>query len=266
WVNRDEELKVMHENGPGSSPVIVGDKLIFHLDGSDRQSIAALNKSDGTLAWMTKRSGEMNANPQLQKAYGTPLVLGGGAGAQVISNAADWLYAYDPATGAELWRAPYEKLGFSNVARPVFGGGMIYLATGFMKSEIIAFRYDGKAAPAPEWRYSRNCPCMTSPILAGDELYIVDDNGGMLTCLNAKTGEDHYRERLGGNHSAAPTYAGGHLYFHSREGETTVIKPGPKFEVVSKNQLDGQIFASLAASGKALYLRTDKALYRIEEN
>ena len=73
WTNT--ELVVMHENGPGSTPVLWRNLLVFHLDGSDQQFIAALDKRTGKLAWRTPRSGDMNANPQLKKSYGTPLIL-----------------------------------------------------------------------------------------------------------------------------------------------------------------------------------------------
>jgi hypothetical protein len=105
---------------------------------------------------------------------------------------------------------------------------------------------------------------MPSPLLVGEELYFVND-GGILTCVDAKTGAEHYRERLGGNYSSSPTFADGKIYVHNREGLTTVVKPGKKFEVIEKNQLPGKIFASLAAAGNALFLRTDTALYRLEE-
>ncbi len=73
WTNSD--LEVMHENGPGGSPVVIGDRVIFHMDGSDKQFIAALDKYTGKLAWKTDRSGEMESNPQLRKSYGTPLAM-----------------------------------------------------------------------------------------------------------------------------------------------------------------------------------------------
>ena len=138
WQNQD--LKVMHENGPGSTPVLWKDRVIFHMDGSDQQFIAALDKKTGKLAWKTPRSGEMNKNPQLKKAYGTPLVLKIDGKEHVVSPAADWLYGYDPASGKELWKLNYGILGFSNVPRPVAGHGMIYLSTSFMRAQILAIR------------------------------------------------------------------------------------------------------------------------------
>ena len=265
WQNQD--LEVMHENGPGSSPVSWGDLIIFHCDGSDEQYIAALNKSDGTLAWKTDRSGEMNSNPQLKKAYGTPLVVEIDGRDQVVSPAADWLYSYDPATGKELWKVAYGELGFSIVPRPVAGHGMIFFSTSFMKAQILALRYAdvGDKQPYIAWRYAKQAPQKPSPLLVGEQIYIVGDKGGIATCLEAKTGEPHWQERLGGNYSASPLSADGKIYFCSHEGVTTVVAPGTEFKRLAKNQLDGSLMASPAAINGALFLRTDKALYRLAE-
>jgi len=262
WKNEDKALWVMHENGPGSSPLIWDNLMIFHLDGSDKQNIVALYKDSGKIAWKTKRSGELRENPQLQKSYSTPIVETFNGKPVLISCSADWVYGYDPRTGDELWKIKYGHLGFSNVARPVTGHGMIYLSTCFMKAEILAFRYEGEKTPKLSWRLDRG-PKMPSPILVGKELYVIND-GGILTCVDALTGDLHWRERMDGEFSSSPTYAGGLLYFSDQAGITTVIKPGKTLEVVSKNELDGTAhMASFAPLGKSFLVRTNEALYRI---
>lgn len=262
WKNEDKALWVMHENGPGSSPLIWDNLMIFHLDGSDKQNIVALYKDSGKIAWKTKRSGELRENPQLQKSYSTPIVETFNGKPVLISCSADWVYGYDPRTGDELWKIKYGHLGFSNVARPVTGHGMIYLSTCFMKAEILAFRYEGEKTPKLAWRLDRG-PKMPSPILVGKELYVIND-GGILTCVDALTGDLHWRERMDGEFSSSPTYAGGLLYFSDQAGITTVIKPGKTLEVVSKNELDGTAhMASFAPLGKSFLVRTNEALYRI---
>ena len=97
------------------------------------------------------------------------------------------------------------------------------------------------------------------------DIYFVTESGGLVTCLDAHSGEKRWVERLGGNYSASPTFANGKIYFHSREGETTVLQAGKEFKVLAKNKLNGQHMASAAVDGDALILRTDKALYRIEQ-
>ena len=262
WKNDDKALWVMHENGPGSSPLVWDDLMIFHLDGSDKQHVVALYKDSGKIAWKTKRSGELRENPQLQKSYSTPIVETFNGKPVLISCGADWVYGYDPRNGKELWKIKYGHLGFSNVARPVTGHGMIYLSTCFMKAEILAFRYEGLKTPELVWRLDRG-PKMPSPILVGNELYVVND-GGILTCVDALSGDLHWRERLDGEFSSSPTYAGGLLYFSDRNGVTTVIKPGKSLKVVGKNELDGTAhMASFAALGKSFLVRTEEALYRL---
>ncbi len=265
WTNTDDDLRVMHENGPGGSPVLWEDVLVIHQDGSDHQLIAALDTKTGKQKWKTPRSGELNPHHQLKKAYATPLVLEIGGKAQIVSQGANWLYGYEPATGKELWKLAYGRLGFSNVARPVYADGRLYLCTGFMKSELQAIDL-ASSKPSILWQYNKQVPSSPSPIAVGGEVYFVGDSGGTATCLDAETGDMIWRERLAsGKYWSSPTYANGHIYFHNEEGVTTVIKAGREFEIVSENKLDGKHFASAAVAGNALILRTDKALYRIEE-
>lgn len=261
WVN--QELQVMHENGPGGSPIVAGDYVVFHLDGSDKQFIAALDKHTGKVAWRTDRSGEMNPNPQLKKSYGTPILVEINGTSQIVSPASNWLYGYDIRSGSELWKIPYGQLGFSLTPRPVVGNGMIYLATGFGKGQILAFKYQGLAKPEIAWKFARGTPTMPSPLLVDTELYFITDTG-VLTCLDALTGVEHYRERLSGNFSSSLWYADRKIFISNREGDTYVFSPGPKFELLSKNTLPEPIMATPAAIGREIYLRTEKRMFRLE--
>jgi outer membrane protein assembly factor BamB len=263
WTTRD--LRLAHENGPGSTPVLWGDVLIVHCDGSDAQSIVALDTKSGEVAWRTPRSGQMHDNVQFKKAYGTPLVVEQGGREVLVSPAADWLYGYEPATGRELWKMSYGVLGFSIVPRPVVAHGLLFMSTSFMQPELLAVRLgDGSATPEIVWREKKGAPTMSSPLVVGDELYVVTDKG-VGTCLDARTGAVHWTKRLGGNFSSSPLFADGHIYIGNRDGRTFVLRPGPVYDVEAVNQLEGQIFATPVALGTALYLRTDRALYRIEK-
>lgn len=263
WTNLD--LKVNHENGPGSTPVLHGDHLIIHYDGSDYQFIVGLDKRTGEVDWKTDRSGELNENPQLKKAYGTPLVLELNGRVQVLSPGADWLYGYDPATGSELWKLSYGALGFSIVPRPVFGQEMLFLSTSFVQPEMLAIELEGVEAPRIAWRVARQAPQMPSPLLVGDELYWVSDRG-IATCVDARTGQVHWSERLGGNFSSSPWFADGKIYVGNREGTTYVLSPGREFRLLAENVLEGQIMATPVALENSIYIRTDEALYRIESS
>jgi outer membrane protein assembly factor BamB len=259
WQN--QEISIQHENGPGSTPVMWKDHLIFHCDGSDQQYITALDKNTGKTAWKTQRSGQMRENPQQKKAYGTPLIVTMQDGQPVVvSTAADWLYGYDPQTGKELWKLAYGSLGFSMSPRPVAGHGMVYFSTSFSPPTIMAVKYEGLDKPQLAWSSKKNAPSIPSPLLVGDELYFVND-GGILSCLDAHSGEEVYRERLRGKFTASLTHAAGHIYACSREGVVTVVKAGRKFEVIATNQLDGGLYASPAIVDGRLFIRSDTALY-----
>jgi outer membrane protein assembly factor BamB len=268
---RNTELQINHENGAGSTPILWKSRLIIHFDGSDLQYIAALDTRDGSVAWKTDRSGKLLENVQMRKAYGTPLVVEMDGKPVVVSPAADWVYGYDPATGEELWKLKYGVLGFSTIPRPISGHGMVYMCTSFMRSQLLAIRYrdeNGPVTPHFAWRYMKQVSQQPSPILVGDGIYFVSDKGGILTCLDAKTGATRWKkpERLGGNFSASPILADGLLYFFNREGITTIVRPGEEFEKVAENKIDGRIMASVAAVDGAIFLRSDTALYRIEKS
>jgi outer membrane protein assembly factor BamB len=263
WRNR--ALRLDHENGPGSTPVLWQDKLIVHLDGSDVQSIAAYDTTTGEVAWQTPRSGTLRDDPDLKKAYGTPVILERDGRAVVVSPAADWLYAYDPANGRELWKMTYGFLGFSVVPRPVLCGDLLIMSTSFNQPELLAVKLAGSATvPTIAWQVKKGAPTMSSPLVVGDLVYMVSDKG-VGTCLDAKTGEAVWSERLGGNFSSSPMVADGRIYVGNRDGDMFVIKPGREFELLATNHLDGGIFATPSAVGKAIFLRTEHALYRIEK-
>ena len=259
---RNEELHVRHENGPGSTPVLWKDRLIVHFDGSDVQFIAAFSTETGKVLWRSERSGEMDPRPQQKKAYGTPLLVETASGPVVVSGAADWVYGYAPDSGKELWKVPYGELGFSMSVRPVADAERIYISTSFGKSQVIALKYSGLTKPEVLWRNNKNAPKMCSPVLAGGLLYYVDD-GGILSCVDALTGEAVYRERLSGKFSASLLLADERLWICSREGVTFVVAPGREFKLLAQNSLEGQIMASPIALDGALLIRTDKALYRL---
>lgn len=264
WTNR--ELTCDHQNGPGSSPIVWRNLFIVHFDGIDVQYVAALDKHTGKLAWRANRSGKLHEREPFRKAYCTPLVIEHEGRPLLLSPGADWIYGYDPATGEERWRVHYGKLGFSNVPRPVVGHGMVYISTSFVSPSMLAVRYDGSGDVSGThlvWRNDRQAPRMPSPLLVADELYVVSDQG-VATCLDARTGEEQWAKRLGGNFSASPLYADGRLYFSNREGRTFVIAPGRRFKQLAENVLEGGFYASPAVVNEALVLRTDQALYRIE--
>lgn len=247
------------QHGAGGSPVLVGDLLIFSGDGHDTAFVVALDTRTGKTRWKTQR------RQPWDQAYVTPLVIDVAGRDQVVSVGAYRAAAYDPATGREIWRVSYDD-GFSNVPRPVFGHGLVFIATGFQQPSLIAVRPDGSGDVTRThvaWRLSRGAPYTPSPILVGGELYVVND-GGILTSVDARTGTVAWQRRLNGSFSASPLFVDGRLYFSSEDGRTIVLEPGlegPK--LLAANTLDGAILASMAAAHRSLFVRTSSHLYRL---
>jgi outer membrane protein assembly factor BamB len=257
WKNRFE---YQSQHGAGGSPIVYRDLLIFNCDGSDAAFVIALDKLTGKTKWKTNRGYPAD------QAYTTPLVIRAGDADQLISVGAFRVRAYEPLTGKEIWRVRYDD-GFSNVPRPVFGHGLVFITTGFQQPELLAIRPDGKGDVTRThvaWSLKRGAPLTPSPILVGDELYIVND-GGIASCIDAKSGSVIWQSRLGGTYSASPVYADGRLYFPAEQGVTVVIAPGREARKLATNRLDGGHLASMAIAHGAIYVRTDSALYRISE-
>jgi outer membrane protein assembly factor BamB len=246
------------QHGPGGSPVIYDDLLIVSCDGRDVQYVVALDKLTGKARWKKFREG--------YQAYTTPIVVRLPAGDQVISPGAFRAVSYEPRTGKEIWQVRYGD-GFSNVPRPVYGNGLVFLCTGFQQPSLLAVRLDGRGDVTKSniaWELNRGVSLTPSPLLVGDELYIVSDNG-IASCIDSKTGALNWRVRLGGNHSASPIYADGRIYFLSEEGESVVIAPGKEFKELARNQLDGQTLASMAVSDNSIFVRSQTHLYRLSD-
>jgi outer membrane protein assembly factor BamB len=244
------------QHGPGGSPVIYDNLLIISCDGQDVQYVTALDKLTGKVKWKKFREG--------YQAYTTPLVVRLPAGDQVISPGALRAIAYEPRTGKEIWQVRYGD-GFSNVPRPVYGAGLVFICTGFQQPSLLAVRLDGRGDVTKShvaWTLKRGVSLTPSPLLVGDELYMVSDNG-IASCVDARSGAPHWQVRLGGNHSASPIYADGRIYFLSEEGESVVIAPGKEFKALAKNQLDGPTLASMAVSNGSIFVRSQTHLYRL---
>ncbi|MEP7307789.1 MAG: PQQ-binding-like beta-propeller repeat protein [Acidobacteriota bacterium] len=248
------------QHGNGGSPVLYRDLLIVSCDGSDQAFVVAIDKATGKIRWKTSR------RQPWDQAYTTPLVIRVGDRDQLVSVGAYRAAAYDPESGKEIWRVSYAD-GFSNVPRPVFGHGLVYIATGFQQPLLIAVRPDGTGDVTKThiaWTLRRSAPLTPSPLLVGDELYIVND-GGIASCLDAATGTLQWQQRLGGNFSASPVFADGRIYFLSEEGIATVLSPGKEFHKLAANALDGATLASMAVSGGSIFIRSHTHLYRIAQ-
>ena len=252
-------LRYESQHGNGGSPTLYRDLLIINCDGNGGDAyVVALDTASGKPRWKTAR------RRPADQAYSTPLVITVGQEDQLVSVGAYRAAAYDPLTGQEIWRVSYGD-GFSNVPRPVFGQGLVFIATGFQTPALMAVRPDGKGDVTRThvaWTITRGAPYTPSPLLVGNDLYYVSDTG-VLSLADAASGQIVWQQRLGGNYSASPVFADGRIYFQSEEGMTTVIAPGREFRRLASNRLDGATLASMAVSGGSFFIRSDSHLYRI---
>lgn len=272
WQRRDFECN--HFRGAGSSPVIFRNLLLMHFDGSDHQFVVALDKNTGKTVWETRRSidfqdldkdGKPAAEGDLRKAFSTPHVAQIDGRWEMISLGAKAAYGYDPMTGKELWRVE-ERGQHSASTRPVLGHGMIFFPTGFSTGQLFAVRTGGSGLITDThvaWKVKRGVSNKPSILLIGDLIYMIGDTG-IASCVEAKTGEIVWQQRIGGEYSASPVYAGGKIWLFSEDGKTTVLKPGRTFEQLGESRLEQGFLASPAIAGNAFYLRTRTHLYKIQ--
>ncbi|HVK58423.1 MAG TPA: PQQ-binding-like beta-propeller repeat protein [Candidatus Kapabacteria bacterium] len=272
WERRD--LECNHFRGAGSSPIIYKNLLIMNFDGSDFQFVIALDKTTGKTIWKTNRSldfkdltpeGKPAADGDWRKAFSTPLVHNFGEGDLLISHGSKALYGYEPATGKELWFVEEQKT-HSGSGRPIVGHGMIFVSMGHSKSELWAVKPGGHQNVTEShvaWKVKRNVPTRSSAVLGGDYIYMMDD-GGIATCLKAKSGEQLWNERVGGNYSAAPLITGDRVYFFSEDGRAFVLQAGSAYKVLATNTLGDGFMATPAVIGNSLILRSRTQLYRID--
>jgi outer membrane protein assembly factor BamB len=267
WQRRD--LHCDHFRGAASSPILFGDLLFLTFDGYDAQYVAALDKTTGKTVWKKDRDIDYKTtNGDAKKAFGTPAVRLIDGKAELISPAAMATLAFDPKSGAELWKVYHG--GMNVTAPPLYGQGKVFLCTGDGGLRLLAVRPDGSGditATHIEWKVSAlkgSVPSRSSPLLVGDLLYMVSE-GGVASCLEAKTGDLVWKERIDGKYWASPLYAGGRLYFFDEEGRSHVLAAGRTTKQLAANKLDDGCRASPAAAGKSLFVRTHTHLYRIED-
>ncbi len=259
------DLKLEHQVGAGSTPILFNDTLIVHCDGTDVQYIIALNKRTGETVWKTPRSLDLKKfNPNVRKSFDTPVIATVKDHLELISVGGQCVYGYDPATGRELWRFGYK--GYSNAFRPAVVGDIAIFSTCYDVAHLEAIRLGGTGdvtATNRLWTNMKNAPYKTSPVVVNGLFYMISD-AGIATCLDPRTGTEVWKERVGGEFSASPLCTKGRIYLFDQSGKSTVLAPGRSFSVIATSKLDAGFMASAAVTGKALILRTKTHLYRIE--
>jgi outer membrane protein assembly factor BamB len=263
WEKDLGDMTIKLGFGEGSSPALHGDRLIILWDHEGKSFIAAIDKKTGKEIWRTDRDEKTS--------WSTPLVVEHAGKVQVITSATGRVRSYDFGTGKLLWETP--GMTDNAIPTPVSGDGIAFLTSGFRGNALLAIRLaaaqgDVSSSDAIVWRYDRDTPYVPSPLLYGNELYVLKSNNGILTAFNARTGDRLYEQvRIEAvpNVYASPVGAADRVYLVGREGGPAVIARGPEFKLLAANRLDDGFDASPAVVDNELYLRGKKFLYRISE-
>jgi outer membrane protein assembly factor BamB len=251
-----------YEWGFGNSPLIHEGLVILQCDLSHDSFIAAFSLENGEKVWSTPRD-EI-------PSWSSPVIWRTPARVEIVTNASQYARSYDPTTGKELWRLA--KKSEATIPTPVCGKDLVFIASGNRPIQpIFAIRPDATGDISLKekedknahiaWSKMRGGPYMPTPILYGSYLYTCS-NSGILTCYEAATGREVYKQRIGGvSYTASPVAADGRLYFASEQGEVRVVKAGPVFELLAVNTLDDYVMATPAISNGSLWVRSQHFLF-----
>ncbi|HSE38051.1 MAG TPA: PQQ-binding-like beta-propeller repeat protein [Blastocatellia bacterium] len=247
--------------GTGTSPVLFENSVILQCDedNGEKSFIVALDKKTGKELWKTAR--------KVQASWSTPLIVRGAQRTEMITSGNELIISYDPKTGKELWQT---KGHASNaIATPLAGNGMVFVYAGFpvKKTIAIALGASGDLSDSKNivWQYDKGTAYVPSSILYGEYIYLLSDRG-IITCLDAKTGRVIYeggRIPIPATFTASPVAFDGKILLTSEDGDTFVIKAGPKHEVLATNSIAEPVYASPAISDGMIFIRGEKNLYCI---
>jgi outer membrane protein assembly factor BamB len=247
--------------GVSTSPILFQNLVIVQCDEENGTAsfIVALDKKNGKEVWRTPR--------KVQISWSTPLLIKTSKRMELIASGTEAIVSYDPATGKELWR--HKGLESNAVPSPVAGNDLVFLVSGYPTKIAMAIRLglDGDltgTANVP-WKYSKGTAYVPSPIVYGDYLYLTTDRG-ILTCLDTKTGEVKYeggRTPIPATFTASPVAFEGKILMTSEDGDTFVIKAGPKHEILATNSVGEPVYASPAIADGKIFIRGEKNLYCI---
>lgn len=269
WENHD--VSFFSQHGLGASPILVDDLLVMPFDGSsdgaddkvgfkkpwDGAVVLALDKKTGEVRWRGSRG-------QSRLAHVTPNVLRENGKTQLVSAAGDAIQAHDAATGELIWTVYSQGEGVTPSI--VLGDGLIYTCSGFEAPTIRVVRPGGSGDVTKThvaWEQIQGVPSLSSLLVVDGRVYAVTE-AGILSCFDAKTGEQLWKKRIGGKHSASPILAEGRIYFLSEpDGEAIVIEAGPEYKEVTRNVLGEICKASMAVSQGNIFIRGERNLYCI---
>ncbi len=252
------------DHGFGASPVVSGNTLVLHTDSVEAKvsQVIGLDLKTGETLWEVERK-TLGEEEKHLTAYNTPTTIKrDGQELIVVLQTNDGWKALDPATGEVVWayEGDYTMRSVGSIAS---GEGLLFATFGSGGNGKQATALRPTAGGSPEAVYelgiSDGLGYVPTPIIHEGLLYLWGD-GGVLTCRDAETGAEVYRERVGGNFFSSPVIVDGKIVCGSRDGEFIAVKLGPKFEVLGRSRLDSGMNATPAIANNRLYLRTDTHL------
>lgn len=262
WSRQD--LPCDHFRGPGSSPILHDGRIIVAFDGFDHQYVVALDAMTGETIWRTERNIEYGTDDgDMKKAYATATVIRQAGKEQVVIPSAGATIAYDPISGKEVWRVCHGGMNAS--ARPLFSHNHVFINTAAGGMGFLAVRPDGSGDVTDShvtWKASRGSGTRSSQLVLGEQLLLLS-NAGVVSMLDAASGQPGDQKRLRGEFSASPVVADGKIYLSNQDGETFVLSAKAPHDVIATNALDDGCMASPAIYDNCLYLRTKTHLYKI---
>lgn len=245
--------------GTGTSPIVFENLVIVQCDEENGAAsfIVAVDKRSGKEVWKVPR--------KVQVSWATPMLVSIGKRTELITVGTEAVIAYDPGTGKELWQ--HKGVESNAIPSPVANQEMVFVSAGFPAKIVMAIQLGGSGdlKETVVWKYSKGTAYVPSPILYGDYLYLTTDRG-ILTCLDAKTGEVKYeggRIPIPATFTASPVAFDGKILMTSEDGDTFVVKAGPKHEILGTNSIGEPVYASPAISGQRIFIRGEKNLYAI---
>ena len=248
--------------GTGTSPILHENLVIVQCDEESGAAsfIVALDKKSGKEVWRTPR--------KVQASWATPILVAGSGRTELIASGNETVIAYDPATGKELWR--HKGVESNAIPSPVANQQMVFVSAGFPEKIVMAIKLgaSGDLGDSVIWKYSKGTAYVPSPILYGDYLYLTTDRG-ILTCLDARTGEVKYeggRIPIPATFTASPIAFEGKILLTSEDGDTFVVKAGPKHEILGTNSVGEPVYASPAVADGKIFIRGEKNIYCVQQS
>jgi outer membrane protein assembly factor BamB len=256
WAVRPGEFFSKH--GYCSPPLLFENLVIVNGDHDGDAYLVALDRATGKTVWKTPRENKT-------RSYGPPIIRQLDGRTQMVLAGSKCVASYDPHDGSRHWiiDGPTEQF----VASMVDNGELLFITGGFPKFHFMGIRPDGHGNVTDThvvWHTTKGCAYVPSPIVSGGgkNVLVVSDTG-YASCFEAATGDRYWMERIGPHYSASLVGADGLVHFLSDEGVTTIIRPGEKFDVVAKNPLGENCYASPAISHGRIYIRGESHLYCI---